>query len=163
MSCVETFLVFPMAALDLAVVARGVGTNELVTNAKLGSGGFKQRRNVAFGIGETVGKLKSVVRLNTFHDHAFSAKGFNNAPQEMCRRIGTLFGVSSQNAVSGVFIDRRILIELQFRVCDSGSGHDLYVNLDALAGVLHLFIGLGRVFLPGFFLLRQSFASENTP
>ena len=36
-------------------------------------------------------------------------------------------------------------------------------DLDALTGVLHLFIGLGRVLLPGFFLRCQSFASENAP
>ena len=55
------------------------------------------------------------------------------------------------------------MIELQFRIRDAGSGHDLYVNLDALARVLHLFIGLGCVLLPRLFLCCQSFASENAP
>lgn len=83
-SCVEAFLILAVTALDLAIVTRGVGTNELVTNAEFSSSRFKQRRNVAFGIGETVGELKAVIRLNTFHGHTLSAKGFNNVSQEMC-------------------------------------------------------------------------------
>ena len=162
-SCMETFLILTVTALVLAIVTRGIGTNELVTNAEFSCSRFKQRRDVAFGIGETVGKLKAVVCLKTFHGYALSAKAFNNVMQEMCGGIGTLFGISSQNAVSGVFVDHRILIEFQSRFCDAGSGNDLYVDLDALAGVLHLFIRLGGVLLPGLFLRCQSFASENAP
>lgn len=83
-SCIETFLILAVAAFDLTIVTRGVGTNEFVTNAEFSGGGFKQRWDVAFGIGKTVGKFKAVVRLNTFHSHALSAKGFNNVSQEMC-------------------------------------------------------------------------------
>ena len=116
-SCMETFLILTVTALVLAIVTRGIGTNELVTNAEFSCSRFKQRRDVAFGIGETVGKLKAVVCLKTFHGYALSAKAFNNVMQEMCGGIGTLFGISSQNAVSGVFVDHRILIEFQSRYC----------------------------------------------
>ena len=52
------------------VVAEGVGTDELVSDAQLGSGHFKQGRAVPFVRGETVGKFRTVVGLNTFHPDA---------------------------------------------------------------------------------------------
>lgn len=33
----------------------------------MGSGSLKQRRQVAFAVGKTVGELEAVVRLHTFH------------------------------------------------------------------------------------------------
>ena len=41
---VKTFLILAVAALDLAVAARGIRTNELVPNAQLSGSLFKQRR-----------------------------------------------------------------------------------------------------------------------
>ena len=38
---IKTFLVFPVAALHLAVVARGVGADELVADAQVGGGLLK--------------------------------------------------------------------------------------------------------------------------
>ena len=41
---VKTFLILAVAALDLAVVARGIRANALVANAQLSGSLFKQRR-----------------------------------------------------------------------------------------------------------------------
>ena len=41
---VKAFLVLPVAALHLAVVARRIGTDELVADTQLGGGGLKQSR-----------------------------------------------------------------------------------------------------------------------
>ena len=67
---VETLLILPMAALDLSIVAWGVGTDELVADAQLCSGNFKQSRAISFAVGKTVGELKAVVGLDTLHPDA---------------------------------------------------------------------------------------------
>ena len=68
---VEAFLVFPVAALHLTVVAWGIGTDELVADTQVGGGGLKQRRAVpACLLGKAVGELKAIVGLNTLHPDA---------------------------------------------------------------------------------------------
>lgn len=49
--------------INLAIVTRGMGTNALVANAEFSSGGFKQRREAALGIGKTVGELKEMLPI----------------------------------------------------------------------------------------------------
>ena len=71
MAGVEAFLVLAMAALDVAVMARGIRTNELVPNAQLGSSLFKQGRQITFAAGEAIGKLGAVVFLDTVCFSAF--------------------------------------------------------------------------------------------
>ena len=56
---IEVFLVLPVAALYLAVVAGRVGTDELVVYTELCSGSLKQGGQVMFAVGETIGELKS--------------------------------------------------------------------------------------------------------
>ena len=51
------FLLLAMAALDFAVMSRGIRTNELVPNAQLGSSLFKQGRQITFAAGEAIDKL----------------------------------------------------------------------------------------------------------
>ena len=63
---IEAFLVLAMAALDLAVMARGIRTNELVPNAQFSSSFLKQGWQIAFAAGEAIGKLGAVVCLDTF-------------------------------------------------------------------------------------------------
>ena len=69
---VEAFLVLTVAALHLAVVARRVGTDELVADAQLGGNGrFKQGRAApACPLEEAVGELRAIVGLDAFHPDA---------------------------------------------------------------------------------------------
>ena len=67
---VEPFLIFPVTALHLAVVPRGVRTNELVADAKFMGSIFKKGGDVPLAVGKAVGKLKAVVGLDTFHTNA---------------------------------------------------------------------------------------------
>lgn len=64
---IEAFLVLPVASLHLAVMSGGVRADQLVPDTKLSSSGFKQGRNLPLAGRETVGKLKAVVSLDTFH------------------------------------------------------------------------------------------------
>ena len=83
MVVVEAFLVFAVAAFDLAIVARGVRTDELVKDTKLGGSTLKECRQIALGIGEAVGELEAVVRLNAFDFHASASKGSDDFSQEI--------------------------------------------------------------------------------
>ena len=48
-----------MAALDFAVMARGIRANELVPNAQLGSSLFKQCWQITFAAGKAIDKLRA--------------------------------------------------------------------------------------------------------
>ena len=67
---VEAFLVLTVATLHFAVVAWRIGTDELVSDAQLGNGRFKQSRQLPPAVGKAVGKLKAIVCLDTFHPDA---------------------------------------------------------------------------------------------
>ena len=67
MAGVKALLILPVAALCLAVVPERIGTDQFMPNPQLGGRLLKQRRQVTFTAGKTVGKLKAVVRLDTLH------------------------------------------------------------------------------------------------
>lgn len=67
MAGIEGFIVFAMAALDLAVVPWRERLNAFVLNTKLIQRNFKERLLVGVLGVEAVGKLGTVVRLDTFY------------------------------------------------------------------------------------------------
>ena len=67
---VKAFLVLSMASFHLAVVTRRVRTDQLMTDTKLSNSFLKQGRDLSLTVGETVGKLKAVVRLDALHSDA---------------------------------------------------------------------------------------------
>ena len=95
MAAVETFLVFAVASLDLAVVSWRIGTNELVLNAQSEGGCFKKRRNVALACGEAIGKLEAVVSLDTFDHYSTPLVPCNEFLKKIGRRVCALFRVRS--------------------------------------------------------------------
>ena len=52
MAGIESFLIFAVTALDLAVVPRRIRTNQFVPDIQLGSRSFKQRRQIALTVGK---------------------------------------------------------------------------------------------------------------
>ena len=70
MAGIKAFLIFSVAAFDFAVVARGIGTDELVADTELRGGAFKEGGKVTLGVGETVGERKAVISLDAFHASA---------------------------------------------------------------------------------------------
>ena len=75
----ETLLILAVAALDLAVVARGVGVDQLVPDAKRGSSPLKQRRQIALAIGKSVGKFGPFVRPDIFNWYASAGSRQRNS------------------------------------------------------------------------------------
>ena len=90
---IEAFLVLPVAALHLAVVARRVGTDELVADPQLGGCGLKQGRQIPLAVGEAVGELKSIVSLDTFHADTSAGVPLEQLFQEIGGGTGGLFRV----------------------------------------------------------------------
>ena len=74
MRVVESTLILTVTALNLAVVTRRIRPYELVPDAKVGSGLFKERDQVAVRLRETVGELKAIVCLSAYHGEAMMLK-----------------------------------------------------------------------------------------
>ena len=96
MGIVEATLILTVAALYLAIVTGRIGTNQLVLNAQLCSGFLKERDQFTFGLSKAVGKLKSVVSLDTFDGEAVPFEESICFLQKVRRGVGALIFVSSQ-------------------------------------------------------------------
>ena len=67
---IKALLILAVTSVHFTVVARGVGTDELVADTQLCSGNFKQSRDISFAVGKTVGELKAVVGLDALYADA---------------------------------------------------------------------------------------------
>ena len=153
MAGVKAFLVLPVAAFHFAVVTRRIGTDELVADAELGSGGLKQGGQVFLAVGKTIGELKSVVRLDALHPDAPAGIPLLQLFQEVGGGVGTLFRVGGQKAQTGELVNGGILEQAKLVVWNTPAWHYLYIYLDPLAWIGHLLIRLGPVCL--FLLCRR--------
>ena len=144
---VKAFLVLPVAALHFAVVARCIGTDQLVADAKPDSGGLEEGGHVPLAVGKTVGELKAVVRLNAFYPDAPAGIPLEQPFQEVGGGVGALFRVGCQKAQAGELVDGGILEQPQLRICNTPAGHYLHIHLDTLAGISHLLVRLGACML----------------
>ena len=142
---IKTFLVFTVAALDLTVVTRGIWANQLMPDAKFGSSPFKQRRQIALAVGKTVGKFKAVVRLDTFHLYASAGVPRPQLPQKVSRGIGGLLRIGGEEAQARELVDGGVLEQAKLRVCNTFTGYDLHIHLNAFSGMGHLLVRLGFV------------------
>ena len=142
---IEALLVLAVAALHLSVVARGVGADELMSDAQLGGSGLKQSRQLPPAVGKAVGELKAIVGLNAFHPDAPAGIPADQLFEEVGRGEGGLFGVGGEETQAGELIYGGVLEQAQVRIGDAAVRHHLYIHLDTLAGISHLLIGLGLV------------------
>ena len=147
MAGIKAFLVLPVAAFHFAIVPRRIGADELVADTELRGGAFKEGGKVTLGVGETVGEFKPVISLDAFHPNAPAGVPFHQLFQEIGRGIGGLLWIGGQEAQTGELINGGVLVQTQFRVCDTTTRNHLHIHLDPLAGIGHLLIGLGFVCL----------------
>ena len=147
---IEAFLVLTVAALHLAVVARRIRPDELVADTQLGGGGLKQSREIPLAVGETIGKFKAIIRLDTFHADSPAGVPFGQLFQKVSGGKGGLLRVGGQEAQAGELINGGVLKQAEFRVGDAAAGDHLHIYLNPLAGIGHLLVGL---WLVGRFLL----------
>ena len=95
---IETFLVLTVAALHLTVVPRSIRANQLMPDAQLSSRPLKQRRQLAFTVGEAVGKLEAIVRLDTLHLDPAARIPRGQSAKKISRRIGGLLRIGGEEA-----------------------------------------------------------------
>ena len=107
---VKALLVLPVAALHLAVVARCVGTDELVPDTQLGGSGLKQSREIPLAVGETIGKFKAVIRLDAFHADSSARIPLEQLFQKIRRGIGGLLRISGQEAQACELVNSSVLV-----------------------------------------------------
>ena len=154
MAGIEAFLILAVAALHLAVVARRVGPDQLVPDAQLGGSFLEQCGQIALAVGETVGELEAVVRLDTLHFYA--------PAQEVRRGIGGLLRVGRQETQPCELVDGGVLEQAQLRICNTAAGDDLDIHLHALAGIGHLLVRLRFVRIFGLFGRKQPHFTHDT-
>ena len=92
---IETLLILPVATLHLAVVSWRVGTDEFMPDAQLGSGDLKQGGQIPSAVGETIGELKTVVRLDAFHPDTSAGVPLEQLLEEIRGRKGVLLRIGS--------------------------------------------------------------------
>lgn len=147
MGVVKPLLILAVAALDLAVMTRRIGTNELVPDAQASGGLFKTGGNALFGVGKAIGKLKAVVCLDAFNGDAAPTEPGSRFFKEVGGGVGALFLVGRQEAHAAVLVDSGVLEQTKLGVGDTGTGNYFHIHLYPLAGVGHLLVGLGDVHL----------------
>lgn len=140
MSGIEALVVLAVASFHLAIVSGGKRSDQLVfytmfPKLKLENGGFIR---TAMGT-ETLGKFLTVVCLDTFNG---ARKGFNEMIQKQCRGMGAVFFKSLHETPSGILINSSVLIKMiSFGFLYKADRRDkFHVDLDALSGMVHLFI-----------------------
>ncbi len=148
-SVVESLLVFPVAALNFAVVTGSIGFNELVADAKVCSSLLKECERVFLRIGETVGEFKAVVGLDTLYGDPPAFVPGHRPAEEIGGGISALLGVSIEETEAGKLIDGSVLKQAFFWVRKAFERDYLHVNLNPLPRVGHLLVGLGLVRILG--------------
>ena len=147
MGGIEALLVLPVAAFHLAIVSWCIGLNEFVADTQLSSGFLKESGQVLLAVGKAVGKLKAVIRLDTFHMNTSAGIPFDQSLQEVCGRVSRLLRISPQEPEAGELVNGGVLEQAQFWVHNTNSGNHLHIHLDSFSRVCHLLIGLGCILL----------------
>ena len=120
MARVKPLLVLAVAALHLAVVAGRIRANELMPDIQLSSRLFKQRWQVAPAVGETIGKLKAVVRLDALHLYASALIPFCQFAEEVRGGIGRLLRIGGEETQARELVDGGVLEQTKLRICNAG-------------------------------------------
>ena len=149
---IETLLILPVATLHLAVVSWRVGTDEFMPDAQLGSGDLKQGGQIPSAVGETIGKLKAIVRLHALYPDTSAGVPLEQLLEEIRGRKGVLLRIGSQESQAGKLINSGILKQAQFWVSNALAGHHLHVHLNTLTWIGHLLVRLWFIH----FFLRSS-------
>ncbi len=117
---VKPLLILAVAAFDLPIMAMCVRANEFVPDAQFGSRLFKQRWQVAPAVGETIGKLKAVVRLDALHLYASALIPFCQFAEEVRGGIGRLLRIGGEETQARELVDGGVLEQTKLRICNAG-------------------------------------------
>ena len=159
---IETFLVLTVAALHLTVVPRGIWANQLMPDAQLSGRPLKQSRQVMLTAGEAIGKLGTVVRLDTLHLDPTARIPRGQFAKKISRRIGGLLRIGDEEPQARELVDGGVLEQPKLRIRDALARHDLHIHLHALSGMGHLLVRLGFVCIFRLFGRKQPHFTHDT-
>ena len=144
MGSIEFFVVLAVRAFDLAVVPWSVGTDELVVDAQFFQGLLKKGLAVSAAGVQAVGKFKAVVSLNALNSEG---EFLHYMAEKDGGGIGVMLLEGFQVAETGELVQTGILIPLRTLLLShhADPGNEFHIDLTALSGVLHLFIGLWNI------------------
>ena len=143
------------------LLARRVGPDQLVTDDQLGGSFLEQCGQIALAVGEAVGELEAVFRLDTLHFYAPAGVPRPQLAQEVRRGLGGLLRVGRQETQPRELVDGGVLEQTKPRICDTAAGNDLDIHLHALAGIGHLLVRLRFVRIFGLFGRKQPHFAHN--
>lgn len=92
----------------------------------------RQGRRIAPSIGEKVGEIEAVVRLNTFDLEAMPGIPGGSILKEIRGEIDDLLILSAQKTRPGKLVDSGVLIQAKAGIGDTPAWRDLDVDLDEL-------------------------------
>lgn len=161
---IEILVVLAMRTLYLAVMTWCIWTDLLMLDSMLTELSLKERLIVLRVLGDkALRELRAIICLD-FQD--LEGEGPDDLLQELHGGIGAVFGKAAEDTEPRAFINGGILVKAQplipGLIGDAGSGDDLDVNLDLLAGESSLLIRLGDVFGIGWLHSLQVEASHTT-
>lgn len=137
---VKALLVLPVTALYFSIVSGCIRADEFVADTQLSSSGFKQSGQIPLTVGESVGELKAVIRLDAFNPDMLSCIPLEQLVEEVGGGIGGLFGVGSKETEACELVNGCVLEQAELRVCHTFAGYYLHIHLDPLAWIGHLLI-----------------------
>ena len=144
MGCIEALIILSVAAFYLSVMPWGKGPDDLVTDP-MQLQVFLEKGGLLPVGGKTVGKFGSVISLDTLD---CTGKGLYQMIYKLSGGIGAVFLKCLDKTPAGILVDGRVLEKLFsdhlwiFQTCRRNKFH---INLDALSGMIHCFIGLRDV------------------
>lgn len=107
MRSIKTLVILAMTALDLAIMARGVRANQLVSDAVFCKMYLKNRGLFGAAVrAETLGKFLSVIRLDAFNR---IRKRLDEMLQKLRGRIGAMLLEGFHEPPSGILVNRCII------------------------------------------------------
>ena len=109
MAGIKAFLILTMAALHISIVAWCIRADQPVADAQLSSGFLKKGGNIPLAVGETVGKLGTVVRLDTLHADSPAGIPLHQTPQEVGGGVGGLLRIGGKETRACELVDSGIL------------------------------------------------------
>ena len=159
---IETLVILAMASLYFAVMSGSEGPDLLMPDPILLQP-FLEQGQIGGGVRlESFGEFRSVIGLYALDGER---EGLYQMLQKDRRGIRAVLLKGFHIAPAGVFVDRRVLEKLSandLAVFQAGGRDEFHVDLNALAGIAHLLIGLGNVLGVWRLDRHDPLASQNT-
>ena len=145
MAGVKALLILTVAAFNLSIVPWGVWTDQFMPDTQLSGRPLKQSRQVMLTAGEAIGKLGTVVRLDTLHLDPAARIPRGQSAKKISRRIGRLLRIGGEETQARELVNGGVLEQPKLWIRDALARHDLHIYLNALSGMGHLLVRLGFV------------------